>query len=172
MSERYRQRQRWRQRTDDCRVPERRDDEVPGLVHTYVCPACHAILKDTVWFVDEALYCQLEEQAGVWPALCPGCLRVARGIHQGEVLLQSRLLVPSKSAALHLIGIEEERTRCSDPGSRLTAVEDNGDQIKVLTTTPLLAERIGQAFRKAYEGDLEIERQRQGGSCRVLWRRD
>jgi hypothetical protein len=172
MSERVRERQRVRQRGDVCRLPARRDDEVPGLVHTYVCPACHAILKDTAWFVDEALYCQLGEQAGVWPALCPGCLRVARGIHAGEVFLQSWLLVPTKSAALHLINIEEERTRCSDPGSRLTAVEDHGDEIKVLTTTPLLAERIGKAFRKVYEGDLEIERLRQGNSCRVYWRRE
>ena len=153
-------------------MPIRRDDEVPGLVHTYVCPACHAILKDTVWFVDEGLYHQLGEQAGVWPALCPGCLRVAKGMFAGEVLLQSRLLVPTKPEALRLIDIEEERARCSDPVSRLTAVEDHGDEIKVLTTTPLLAERIGKAFRKVYEGDLEIERLRQGNSCRVLWRRE
>jgi len=150
---------------------DRRDEEVKGLVHTLICPACHAILNDTVWFMDEALYRRLEGQAGVRLALCPGCLRVARGLYEGEVILKSRLLVPTKSAALELISNEEERARYSNPVARLTAVEDRGDEIKVLTTTPLLAERIGKVFRKVYDGDLEIQYAPWHASCRVRWSR-
>jgi len=142
------------------------------LVHTLVCPACHAILKDVIWFVDEAQYREIDGKPGVRPALCPGCLKVARGIYEAEVILQSRLLIPSKSAAMDLISNEEERARCSNPMARLTAVEDFGDEIKILTTTALLAERIGKAFRKAYEGDLEIQRQTPQAFCRVRWHRE
>ena len=168
------ERVRWRERPewDEQRPSTRRDDEIKGLVHTLVCPACHAILKDNRWFVDEALYWQLEGQPGVWPALCSGCLRVARGIYEGEVILSSHLLVPTKSAALELIGNEEERARCSNPVSRLTAVEDCGDEIKIRTTTPILAERIGKVFRKVYEGNLEIQYLPVHSFCRVRWRRE
>jgi hypothetical protein len=171
-----RDRARWREQPrwsgSSPRTRGRRDDEVKGLVHTLVCPACHAILKADSWFVDELLYQQLDGQPGVRPALCPGCLKVARGVYEGEVTLRSRLLVSTKSAALELIGNEEERARCSNPLSRLTAVEDLGDEIKVLTTTPLLAERIGKVFRRVYDGDLEIERQPWGHGCRVCWHRE
>jgi hypothetical protein len=167
---RWRERALWTPATPQSRG--RRDDEVKGLVHTFVCPACHAILKTEAWFVDEMLYRQLDGQVGVWPALCPGCLRVARGMYEGEVILSSQLLVPSKSAALDLIANEEERARRNDPASRLTAVDDRGNEIQILTTTPALAERIGKAFRRAYEGDLEIENLPADKLRRVCWHRE
>jgi hypothetical protein len=171
-----RERVRWREQPQWVAQPPRsrgrRDDEVKGLVHTFVCPACHAILKNEAWFVDEKLYRQLEGQPGVWPSLCTGCLRVARGMYEGEVILRSSLLVLTKSAALELIGNEEERVRCANPVSRLTAVEDLGDEIKVLTTTPMLAERIGKAFRRVYDGDLEIQNVPMDKFCRVSWHRE
>ncbi len=82
------------------------------------------------------------------------------------------MLVPSKSAALDLISNEEERARSANPVSRLTAVEDHGDEIKVLTTTPLLAERIGKAFRRIYDGDLDVQYLPWNQFCRVRWHRD
>lgn len=152
--------------------PRRRgDDEIQGFAHTLVCPACHAIQKETQWFVDEALYAQLDGQPGVWPRLCPGCLRVARGLYEGEVVLQSALLIPTKSVALDVISNEEERARCRNPLSRLTAVEDRGDEMIVLTTTTVLAERIGKAFHRIYDGDLQISRPSAGNACRVRWSR-
>jgi hypothetical protein len=154
------------------RLRRRGDDEVKGLVHTLVCPACHAIQRETLWFVDEALYAQMDGQPGVWPRLCPGCLRVARGVYEGEVLLQSALLIPTKSVALNVISNEEERARCRNPMSRLTAIEDRGDELVVLTTTTILAERIGKAFHRIYEGDLEISRPPTGNACRVRWFRE
>ncbi len=154
------------------RPPHWHDDEVRGLVQAFVCPACHAILSDQDWFVDEQLYRRLLGHPGVRLALCPGCLRVAQGQFEGEVILHSRVLVPSKSAALQLLTKEEERARCSNPLSRLTAVEDRGDEIKILTTTPMLAERIGRAFRKVYEGDLEIHYLPWQAFCRVRWHRE
>jgi len=149
----------------------RRDDEVEGLVHTFVCPACHAILKDESWFVDEALYERLDGQPGVRPTLCPGCLRVVRGTYEGEVVLCSPLLSVTKPAALQLIGKEEARAHRINPMSRVTALEDHGDEITVLTTTPMLAERIGRTFRRVYDGKLEIERPPAARLYHVRWQR-
>jgi hypothetical protein len=171
-----RERVRWREQREwpepVTRPRVRRDDEIKGLVHTLLCPACHAIQRGEAWFVDEEQYARLDGQPGVWPTLCPGCMRVARGMYEGEVILRSRLLVETKSAALDLISNEEERARCTNPLSRLTAVEDYGDEIKVLTTTPILAERIGQVFRKVYDGDLEIRRPPLQKVAYVRWRRE
>jgi len=150
----------------------RRDDEVEGLVHTFICPACHAILKDESWFVDEALYRQLDGQPGVRPSLCPGCLRVVRGRYEGEVVLQSPLLALTKAAALQLIGQEELRAHRANPMSRVTAVEDRGDEITVLTTTTILAERIGRVFRRMFDGRLEIQRPPVAQHYRVHWQHE
>jgi hypothetical protein len=170
-----RDRVRWREQQRVTYSPPqrgRRDDEVKGLIHTFICPACHAILKDQAWFVDEALYRQLDGKPGVWPALCPGCLKVARGAYAGEVILHSRLLVQTKSIAFELIGNEEERARCSNPLSRLTSVEDLGDEIKITTTTSALAERIGKVFCKVYDGKLEIQQTPLAKHCCVRWHRE
>lgn len=171
-----RERVRWREQQPEAawapRSRGRRDDEVKGLVHTFICPACHAILKDETWFVDEALYQQLEGQPGVRPALCPGCLRVVRGTYEGEVVLHSKLLVSTKAAALELISNEEQRAHNANPMSRLTAVEDHGDEITVHTTTPVLAERIGRVFRRVYDGNLEIQRPPVTRLYHVRWQRE
>lgn len=150
----------------------RGNDDVGDWVHLLICPACHALLRDKTWFVDEAVYRLWDGHPEARPALCPGCMRVARHLFEGEVILRSPLLVLGKAAALDLIYNEEERARCDNPISRLTTVEDRGDEITVLTTTSILAERIGRAFKKQYAGSLEVQHLPWEKFCRVRWQRD
>ena len=141
----------------------------PGIL---VCPSCHAISVQKRWFLDENRYRELRNAPGVRLVTCPGCQRIERHIYEGDVRLQSPLLLLNKPQALGLIYHEEEKARLTNPISRLASVEDRGDEIVVLTTTRWLAERIGKAFRKTFKGTLDLQRMPYEKFVRVRWCRD
>jgi NMD protein affecting ribosome stability and mRNA decay len=157
----------------DWRYPDRRfDRQVPDEPGILICPACHAVSVEKRWFVDEAKYAELQNRSDVRHTLCPGCWRIARRIYEGDVLLRSPLLVEHKADVLNLIYNEEERARADNPLSRLAYIDDRGDEISILTTTEFLAERIGKAFQKAYDGELSIQHLPRERFCRVRWIRE
>ncbi len=149
------------------RTAERGLDQ-PG---TIVCPRCHAISTQKRWFLDEGRYEQLRQLPTTRLLLCPGCRRIERQIYEGDVRLRSPLLLPNKIQALHLIYHEEDKARQTNPFSRLAVVEDLGSEIRILTTTCWLAERIGRAFQKSFKGTLIRQRLPGERFVRVRWSR-
>jgi hypothetical protein len=158
-------------RSEDWLFPDRqaeKGEDQPGLL---VCPRCHAISESKRWFVDEARYQQLRARPGVRLVVCPGCLRLERQQYDGEVTLRSPLLATNKDQALHLIYNTEGQARQDNPFSRVASLADGGEEIHVLTITQWLAERIGKEFKKAFHGDLEIQRLPGEKFSRVRWQR-
>jgi len=144
------------------------EEDRPG---TLVCPRCHAISEIKRWYLDEERYLELRKRPDVQLVTCPGCLRIERQQYEGEVLLHSPLLQSNRDQALHLIYHTEDEARRDNPFARLAAVEADGEEIRVLTTTRWLAERIGKEFRKAFRGDLQIQRLPREKFARVRWSR-
>ncbi|MHB1415299.1 MAG: BCAM0308 family protein [Chloroflexota bacterium] len=158
-------------RSEDWRFPEKRfekGEDKPGLL---LCPRCHAISEIKRWYYDEDRYQELKNKQEAQFAVCPGCERIERQIYEGDVVLRGPFLAQHKEEALHLIYHAEDQARQKNPISRLASVEDNGDEVKVITTTRWLAERIGKEFRKAFNGDLEIQRLPREKFSRVRWER-
>lgn len=143
-------------------------EDQPG---TLICPRCHAISELKRWYFDERRYRQLKFQPGVGVVTCPGCTLLDRGMYGGEVHLRSPLLARNKLQALGIIRHQEEEAALENPLARLAIVQDNGEEITVITTTPFLAERIGQEFRKAFDGRLRIDRLPWEKFSRVYWER-
>lgn len=158
-------------RGEDWLFPDKKaeaGEDQPGLL---ICPRCHAISEIKRWYVDEDRYRELRSRPDAQLVVCPGCLRIERQQYDGEVVLSSPLLADNKEQAMHLICKTEDKARRDNPFSRLASVEDNGEEIRVLTTTQWLAERIGKEFRKAFSGELEIQRLPGEKFSRVRWHR-
>jgi len=152
-------------------IPQRKYQKGKDRPGVLVCPQCHAISTQKRWFLDEACYERLRNAPGVRLVTCPGCQRVERQIYEGDVRLQSPILLKNKVQALAIIHHEEDKARQTNPISRLASVEDRGDEIVVLTTTRWLGERIGKAFHKAFKGTLDLQHMPYEKFVRVRWRR-
>ncbi len=158
-------------RGEDWLFPDKKHQaaaDQPGLL---ICPRCHAISEIKRWYVDEDRYRELSRRPDAQFVICPGCLRIERQQYDGEVVLSSPLLATNKEQALHLIYHTEDKARQDNPFSRLASVDDQGDEIHILTTTQWLAERIGKEFKKAFSGNLQIQRLPGAKFSRVRWGR-
>jgi hypothetical protein len=122
--------------------------------------------------VDEEKYSDLRNVPGVEEVVCPGCRRIEAHVYEGEVLLESPLLISRKNEAVNLIHSTEEEARLDNPISRVASIEVRDGVIYVLTTTRWLAERIGKEFAKALGGHLTIDKPPREKFVRVHWIRD
>jgi hypothetical protein len=168
-----REARRWQLgRSEDWRFPEKRIErglDRPGLV---LCPRCHAISEQKRWYYDERRFEQLGQRPDAQFIVCDGCMRIERQMYGGEVLLRSPLLIANKEQAKHLIYHTEEQAKTNNPLARLASVDDHGEEIAVLTTTAWLAVRIGKEFKKAFGGNVQVQRLPQEKFARVRWLRE
>ncbi len=152
-----------------------RDKRLEKSVHaaggTAICTSCSSIHEEKYWFVDPQRLEELSRDGEVEQTLCPGCDRVKRHMHDGEVTLKSPFLTRDREAALALIKHTEEKAWHDNPLSRIASIREDREEIKIMTTTTWLAQRLGKAFHKAYSGDLEIKPSRREQFVRVYWSR-
>jgi hypothetical protein len=71
-----------------------------------------------------------------------------------------------------MIRNEEQRTIETDPHERLIDIVEDGDNLVVWTTNEKLAQRLGRALEKAYDGELEYQWPVDNKLVRVNWSRD
>lgn len=155
----------------DWRPPKKKLQAVEDQPGTMICPRCHAISDIKRWYFDEERYQQLKSQPDVQVVRCPGCERIDRQLYGGEIHLRSPLLVENKEQVLSMIRNQEREAAENNPLARLAVVQDQDAEITILTTTAFLAERIGKEFKKAFDGDLRIDRLPAEEFSRVYWDR-
>jgi hypothetical protein len=143
-----------------------------GLRGTTLCERCHAIWRKKRWHLDEAEYAALADDPTASRTLCPGCVAVERQEYDGEVWLRSPLLERDRDAILGLVRHTEALLREHNPLARIALLEHSEGELRVLTISPFLAERIGKELKKAYDGDLLIEHAERERFVRVFWTRE
>jgi hypothetical protein len=93
---------------------------------------------------------------GAFWVLCPACRRIDESYPAGTVTLSGQRLGMQRTAILDLIHNEEIAERDEHALSRLMALVDHGGSIEATTTDTNLAQRIGEALRRAFGGELEV----------------
>jgi len=145
-----------------------KDNSTPGIA---VCSVCQAINYDKHWFIDPAKLKALKKKSNVHNVRCPGCERIERHIHEGEVVLESNLLKADRTSCMGLIKHTEGKAWHDNPMSRIASIVERGNRIEILTTTRWLAARLGKEFHKCYKGKLEIKPSPREKYVRVYWSR-
>ncbi|HEY9869987.1 MAG TPA: BCAM0308 family protein [Candidatus Obscuribacterales bacterium] len=138
---------------------------------TSVCTRCTAICHDKHWYIDPNKLKSLARDPEVRQVMCPGCERVEKRMYDGEVVLESDLLVTHRDACLALIKHTEGKAWHDNPLSRIATMHENGKRIELLTTTRWLAMRLGKQFYKSFKGNLEIKPSHREKFVRVYWSR-
>lgn len=104
---------------------------------------------------------------------CPGCRRVATHAASGFLYLTGAFVTAHCDEIERLVKAEARRVLDDNPTARIIAWETMPEgPLVVTTTTEHLAERLGHALEKAYDGDVRFDFSHENKLARVYWHRD
>jgi hypothetical protein len=102
---------------------------------------------------------------------CPACSRIRDRFPAGSITISGPFAGSHRAEVLGLARNEERAERGEHPLARIMAVEEHPDQVVITTTDLHLPRRIGEALRRAYDGELTIDQEKQSYLVRVTWTR-
>jgi NMD protein affecting ribosome stability and mRNA decay len=100
--------------------------------------------------------------------LCPACRRIKGRNPAGYLKLRLSPTAP-REEILALVHNEAGREGKEHPLSRIIAVEEGKNEILVSTTDTHLPQRIGEALRHAYHGELTLRYSKDQQLVRAWW---
>lgn len=140
-----------------------------------VCEICGDVYADRRWSKPDA-----ERQEGKHenfrPAVtvvCPACQRQRDGVPSGYLHLDGVFLVKHRDEIERLIRNEAERASEDNPLARIMGWDDDEKgRLTVTTTTEHLAQRLGHALEKAFDGHTDYDFSHENKLAHVYWQRD
>jgi predicted Fe-S protein YdhL (DUF1289 family) len=103
--------------------------------------------------------------------LCPGCKRERDGVPSGFVYVKGEFSIKHRDEIWRLLRNEAERDAQDNPLARIMSWEDADGQLVVKTTTEHLAQRLGHALEKAFDGEVRYDFSHENKLARVYWER-
>lgn len=140
-----------------------------------VCEVCGAVYADRRWSKPDAERQTVKHQK-FRPArqvICPACLQQREGEPSGFVHLEGNFLETHLDEIERLMRNEAERAAEDNPLARILEWrKEKGSQLTLTTTTEHLAQRLGHALEKAFDGEVRYDFSHENKLAHVWWRRD
>lgn len=132
-----------------------------------VCPECHAVFEKGRWQWSS------ERPDDAQEIMCPACERIRDDMPAGILTLSGAFLDGHRDEIVRLIHNKEQAETADHPMKRIMALEDGPEGELVVKFTDLhLPRGVGDAVRRAYEGELDIQYTKASNLVRVYWHRD
>jgi hypothetical protein len=128
------------------------------------CGTCGAVYHRGRWQWGEA-------PAGSQSGVCPACQRISDKLPAGEIIAEGRFVRAHASELVSIIRNVAEHEGREHPLHRIMQLDEGRDRILASTTDIHLPQRMGEALKHAYDGELEIVYGHDSYSVRVHWRR-
>lgn len=140
-----------------------------------VCEVCGDVYTDRRW-VKPGQESGGEKHTHFRPAtvvVCPGCERERSGTPSGYLHLEGSFLTQHQPEIERLLKNEAERAAEDNPLGRIMGWEP-GEKggLTVTTTTEHLAQRLGHAIEKAFDGKVRYDFSHENKLAHVWWERD
>lgn len=160
----------------------KRVDHEAGRHHTKrapkepaVCASCGAFYEHRRWTSADADYGTSEREH--WrPArvtTCPACVQTQGAVPGGYVFLEGAFLNAHRDEIKKLLSNEADRAAEDNPLARIMLWKENKDgKLALSTTTEHLAQRLGHALEKAFNGKVEYDFSHENKLARVHWQRN
>ena len=129
-----------------------------------VCSGCGAIFENGRWKWGEA-------PPGAHKATCPACARTRDELPAGFVTLSGDFFNAHRVELLQLARNTAENERSEHPMNRIMTVTEAPGEAVITTCDVHSARRIGEALKRAYDGDLDMSFAEDEYSVRVNWKR-
>lgn len=149
--------------------------EDAGRPEPAVCEGCGNVYVDRRWALPgtsiESLKHPNFRPAAV--VLCPACEIEKAGIAAGYVHLEGRFMLEHWVEIERLLLNETARALVDNPLGRIMGIEsDDEGRTTVRTTTEHLAQRLGHALEKAYDGEVRYDFSHENKLAHVWWSRE
>lgn len=137
-----------------------------------VCRECRSVFANGRWQLESDAGRDLREARQVTEVLCPACQKI-RDRQPGGVLTISGVFAANhEQEIVNLINHENGLAMKINPLERIMDIERSDQGLVVYTTNEKLAQKIGRALKKAYDGHVEYKWPEDRKLVRVNWRRD
>jgi hypothetical protein len=146
-----------------------------ALASPRLCSSCGALYRNRRWTIGGDVATLLSRPSSDRPALvvCPACLAKAAGRFSGEVRISGAFVAAHHDEIVTLLHTEGNRAAEDNPLARVVDLQSpSADHIVVRTTTEHLAQRLGHALQKAFDGDVHYGFSHENKFAHVTWSRD
>lgn len=131
-----------------------------------VCPECDAVFSDGRWQWSTAHPSSAHETS------CPACRRIHDKVPAGFLRMRGSFFEAHRSDILNLVRNTVEYQRAQHPLKRvMNTVEEADGAVVVTFTDGHLPRGVGEAIKRAYDGDLDIHFAKESGVTRATWYR-
>jgi NMD protein affecting ribosome stability and mRNA decay len=144
--------------------------EGPGEIK--ICSECRAVYSGQRWYLKEQMPAEDLKHHKIGYTVCPACQKIHDNMPGGIVMLTGQFLKMHETELLNLIKNEGDRAMAVNPLERIMDIQKNGASLTIYTTNERLAQRLGKAIHKAYDGDVAYKWSEDTKLARVLWQRD
>ncbi|HVN35735.1 MAG TPA: BCAM0308 family protein [Casimicrobiaceae bacterium] len=134
------------------------------LAEPTVCETCRAVYKHGRWRWGDA-----PPESHL--AICPACQRIRDDAPAGNVVVEGDFVRSHASELINTIRNAADHERLEHPLHRIVRLDQGSGRILASTTDIHLPQRIGEALKRAYDGELDVEYGHDAYSVRVRWRR-
>jgi hypothetical protein len=137
-----------------------------------VCPGCGAIYAGKRWSRTPGARARAH-RAGepVTIRVCGACRQRKIGVPHGYVHVDGEFFPHHRAEMEHLLHNEVERARDDNPLHQVLGWEDLGGTLLITTSTEHLAQRLGRALEKAYDGKARYGFSHENKLAHVWWHR-
>ncbi|HEY5619419.1 MAG TPA: BCAM0308 family protein [Vicinamibacterales bacterium] len=138
-----------------------------------LCPSCGAVYVKRRWSTAPSARV-LADRAGVLLTLrmCAACRRRQTGTPRGYVHVDGEFFRTHRGDIDHLLQNEADRARKDNPLQQVLDWKELGDGSALMTTsTEHLAQRLGRALEKAYDGRVRYGFSHENKIAHIWWSR-
>lgn len=129
-----------------------------------ICPECSAVYEAGRWQWKERPAVALE-------VVCPACDRTRDKYPAGRVTIEGPFAVTHREEILNLAWGQELKAKAEHPLDRIMRIEETPGSVVIETTDIHLPRTIGEALRRAYDGQLDYRYTEEEYYLDVRWTR-
>lgn len=138
-----------------------------------VCPGCGAVYVKRRWSHSPGARARVSAAgAPLAVRVCRTCRQRTMGVPHGYLHIDGEFFPAHRAEMEHLLHNEVERAGADNPLHQVLGWEDLGSgTLLVTTSTEHLAQRLGHALQKAYDGDVHYGFSHENKLAHVWWHR-
>ena len=137
-----------------------------------VCRECRSVFAGGRWQLESDASRELKEAKKVTETLCPACQKIRDRVPGGVLTISGGFAADHREEIVNLVNHENALAMKVNPLERIMDIEGSQEGMVVYTTNEKLAQRMGRALKKAYDGEVDYKWPEDGKLIRVNWRRD